>query len=60
MTTERREQRWCLCGWSIFGNDLERRNAFQLHWASRAHKKRLQTEGRTVGVEIVVSKKSPE
>lgn len=61
MTTEKREQRWCLCGWTIYGTEMERRNAFTKHWQSTNHRVALtERPERPVGVEIVVSKESPE
>lgn len=40
MTIER-GQRFCTCGWSVFGTEMERRNAFASHHVSEEHKKRL-------------------
>lgn len=37
----RREQRFCLCGWSVWGNEMERRNAFASHRNSEEHRKRM-------------------
>jgi len=34
-------ERWCLCGWSVFGTDLERANAFAAHWETDEHKKKV-------------------
>lgn len=39
--SEKREQRFCPCGYSVFGSDLERRNAFVAHRESGDHQKRL-------------------
>lgn len=55
---EKREQRFCLCGWSVYGADLERRNAFTLHWASRNHKRAMKLRQEPVGVESQLSKES--
>ena len=35
----KREQRFCICGYSVFGNEMERRNAFVAHHESGEHKK---------------------
>lgn len=52
MTVQKRDQRFCLCGWSVYGTDLERRNAFTQHWASRTHKTAMKRRNAPLGVEI--------
>lgn len=55
MSSEKREQRYCLCGWYVYGTDLERRNAFAAHWASEEHKNRLRKRGLPIGAESTPS-----